>query len=142
MGNKSRTFLPLHTTPSVPLDPCQNMNSNGTESGMAERLLKTPQIAERAEVSPTTVKRWRQAGYDPPWIRLRGERGEVRYPESQFDRWVQENLNSSLADEYHRRPQDALENDTEAPTVTISAKPSSKGFSMQSGSMRTLQGDE
>ena len=76
---------------------------------MAERLLKTPQLAERAEVSPTTVKRWRQAGYGPPWIRLRGERGEIRYPESEYEKWVAENLNQSLADEYSKRPQEAPE---------------------------------
>jgi predicted DNA-binding transcriptional regulator AlpA len=76
---------------------------------MTERLLKTPDIAERSQVSPTTAKRWRQAGYGPPWIRLRGERGEIRYPESEYEKWVAENLNSSLADEYSKRPEKAPE---------------------------------
>ena len=80
---------------------------------MTERLLKTPDIAERSQVSPTTAKRWRQAGYGPPWIRLRGERGEIRYPESEYEKWVAENLNQSLADEYSKRPQEAPEEPAE-----------------------------
>tara|TARA_R100000808_G_scaffold18995_1_gene41428 strand:+ start:3179 stop:3445 length:267 start_codon:yes stop_codon:yes gene_type:complete len=79
------------------------------ECGMTDTLLKTPDIAERSQVSTTTVKRWRQAGYGPPWIRLRGERGEIRYPKSEYEKWVQENLNQSLADEYSKRPQEAPE---------------------------------
>jgi len=72
---------------------------------MSERLLKTPAMAERADVTAITAKRWRAIGYGPPWIRLRGERGEVRYPESEFEKWIKEKLNRSLADEYAKRPQ-------------------------------------
>ena len=81
---------------------------------MSERLLKTPAMAERADVTPLTAKRWRAIGYGPPWIRLLGERGEVRYPESEFEKWIQENLNQSLADEYSKRPQD--DSEQEAPS--------------------------
>ena len=90
---------------------------------MSERLLKTPEMAERSGVTPITTKRWRDAGYGPPWIRLRGERGEVRYPESEFEKWIQERLNQSLADEYSKRPQQ------EAPS-TPNATPT---FSMKDG---------
>ena len=76
---------------------------------MTERLLKTLQLAEVAKVSPTTVKRWRQAGWGPPWIRLRGERGEIRYPESKFEEWCKEDLNQSYAEELSKRPQEAPE---------------------------------
>jgi hypothetical protein len=94
---------------------------------MSERLLKTPAMAERADVTPLTAKRWRAIGYGPAWIRLRGERGEVRYPESEFEKWVQENLNSSLADEYSKRPQD--DSEQEAPS-TPKGTPT---FSMKDG---------
>ena len=86
---------------------------------MTERLLKTLQLAKKAEVSPTTVKRWRQAGYGPPWIRLRGERGEIRYPESEYEKWVAANLNRSLADEYSKRPQEAPEEPAESEIIEV-----------------------
>ena len=76
---------------------------------MSERLLKTPEMAERLGTTAITAKRWRAIGYGPPWIRLRGERGEIRYPESEYEKWVAENLNSSLADEYSKRPEKAPE---------------------------------
>jgi len=86
---------------------------------MTERLLKTPGIAERMGVSPVTVKRWRAIGWGPPWIRLRGERGEIRYPESEYEKWVAENLNRSLADEYSKRPQEAPEEPTEPEMIEV-----------------------
>jgi len=88
---------------------------------MSERLLKTPAMAERADVTAITAKRWRAIGYGPPWISLRGERGEVRYPESEFEKWVQENLNQSLADEYAKRPQQEAPSSPKA-TPTFSMK--------------------
>ena len=95
---------------------------------MSERLLKTPAMAERADVTAITAKRWRAIGYGPPWIRLRGERGEVRYPESEFEKWIKENLNQSLADEYSKRPQD--DSEQEAPS---SPKATTPTFSMKDG---------
>lgn len=83
---------------------------------MSERLLKTPAMAERADVTAITAKRWRASGYGPPWIRLRGERGEIRYPESEFEKWIKEKLNRSLADEYAKRPQDEAPSSSEATT--------------------------
>ena len=71
-----------------------------------DRLLRTKEVAKRADISPITAKKWRAKGYGPPWIRLRGERGEIRYPESEYEKWVTGNLNRSLADEYSKRPQD------------------------------------
>jgi hypothetical protein len=97
---------------------------------MSERLLKTPAMAERADVTAITAKRWRAIGYGPPWIRLRGERGEVRYPESEFEKWIKELLNRSLADEYSKRPQQ------EAPS---SPKPTPT-FSMQDGKRSVRRG--
>ena len=88
---------------------------------MSERLLKTPAMAERADVTAITAKRWRASGYGPPWIRLRGERGEIRYPESEFEKWIKEKLNRSLADEYAKRPQDEAPSSSEA-TPTFSMK--------------------
>ena len=83
------------------------------------RLLKTPEIAKKSNVSPLTVKRWRQAGYGPPWIRLRGERGEIRYPENEYEKWVAENLNQSLAEEYSKRPQEAPEEPAQVEWVEV-----------------------
>ena len=94
---------------------------------MSERLLKTPAMAERADVTAITAKRWRAIGYGPPWIRLRGERGEVRYPESEFEKWIKENLNQSLADEYSKRLQD--DSEQEAP----SSPKATPTFSMKDG---------
>jgi len=105
---------------------------------MSERLMKTPAMAERADVTAITAKRWRAIGYGPPWIRLRGERGEVRYPESEFDKWIKENLNQSLADEYSKRPQD----DSGQETPSAANSPSSAGYDTRTGRMRVLRGDE
>jgi hypothetical protein len=88
---------------------------------MTERLLKTLGIAELLDVSPVTVKRWRAIGWGPPWIRLRGERGGIRYPESEYEKWVAENSNRSLADEYAKRPQQEAPSSPKA-TPTFSMK--------------------
>jgi len=86
-----------------------------------DRLLRTKEVAERTGVSPITTKRWRAKGYGPPWIRLRGERGEIRYPESEYEKWVAGNLNRSLADEYAKRPQQEAPSSPKA-TPTFSMK--------------------
>ena len=86
---------------------------------MTERLLKTPGIAERMGVSPVTVKRWRAIGWGPPWIRLRGERGEIRYTESEYEKWVSENLNRSLAHELSKRPQEAPDEPAEPEMISV-----------------------
>lgn len=71
-----------------------------------ERLLRTSELAERLGVSAITMKRWRLAGFGPPWKRLRGPRGEIRYPESSATDWMQQDLNESYAEELSRRPQE------------------------------------
>ena len=86
-----------------------------------DRLLRTKEVAKRADISPITAKKWRAKGYGPPWIRLRGERGEIRYPESEYEKWVAGNLNRSLADEYAKRPQQETPNTPKA-TPTFSMK--------------------
>ena len=86
-----------------------------------DRLLRTKEVAKRADISPITAKKWRAKGYGPPWIRLRGERGEIRYPESEYEKWVAENSNRSLADEYAKRPQQEAPSSPKA-TPTFSMK--------------------
>jgi predicted DNA-binding transcriptional regulator AlpA len=86
-----------------------------------DRLLRTKEVAKRADISPITAKKWRAKGYGPPWIRLRGERGEIRYPESEYEKWVTGNLNRSLADEYAKRPQQEAPSSPKA-TPTFSMK--------------------
>ena len=92
-----------------------------------DRLLRTKEVAERTGVSPITTKRWRAKGYGPPWMRLKGPLGEVRYPESEFEKWMTEDLNRSLADEYAKRPQDDPQQGTPS---TPKATPT---FSMKDG---------
>ena len=74
-----------------------------------ERLLKTLEVAERMGLSPVTVKKWRGINFGPPWKRLRGPRGEIRYPESKFEEWMNEDLNQSYAEELSKRPLEAPE---------------------------------
>ena len=72
-----------------------------------DSLMKTPEMAERSGISKATAKRWRQEGFGPPWLRLKGPQGEVRYPLSKFQEWMEKRLNESLADEYSKRPPEA-----------------------------------
>ena len=84
-----------------------------------DRLLRTKEVAKRADISPITAKKWRAKGYGPPWIRLRGERGEIRYAESEYEKWVSANLNRSLADELSKRPPEAPEEPSEPEMVSV-----------------------
>lgn len=76
---------------------------------MADRLLNTVELADRMNLSPLTLKRWRVEKFGPPWKRLKGKRGEVRYPESLADKWMKEDLNQSRAEELSKIPQESPE---------------------------------
>ena len=74
----------------------QNFVPNGEESRMidqdVERLLTVGDVERLVGVSPHTLKRWRKVGYGPPYKRLRGERGEIRYPKSKLVEWMNTDL--------------------------------------------------
>jgi len=94
-----------------------------------ERLLKTNELAERLGVSDVTLKKWRLAGFGPPWKRLRGPRGEIRYLESSAVKWMKEDLNGSYAEELARRPQNAPQEAPDSPQ----SNEGSKGYDSRTG---------
>jgi hypothetical protein len=58
---------------------------------MSEIKLHTPeQVAKMLGISPNTLKYWRVTGVKkgPPFIRLNGNVGAVRYPDDMLRRWV------------------------------------------------------
>ena len=57
-----------------------------------ERLLRVPEVVSLVGVTWTTLRRWRKVGYGPPYLRLRGERGEIRYPKSKLTEWMNTDL--------------------------------------------------
>ena len=73
-----------------------------------ERLLRASELAELLDVSVITLKKWRHRGYGPAYKRLLGDRGEIRYPESLADAWMNSDLNQSYAEELSKRPQEGF----------------------------------
>lgn len=72
-----------------------------------ERLLDTREMAERLSLSTVTLKRYRERGVGPRWIRLPGgPRGAIRYPESEAVDFMHRDLTSSLAEEFARQGAD------------------------------------
>ena len=74
----------------------QNFVPNGEESRMrnqdVERLLTVGDVERLVGVSWTTLRRWRKVGYGPPYLRLQGERGAIRYPKSKLTEWMHTDL--------------------------------------------------
>lgn len=50
-------------------------------------MLSTNQVAERLNVSPLTVRRWRLVDQGPPWVKLPA--GTVRYDPDALDTWIE-----------------------------------------------------
>ena len=57
-----------------------------------ERLLTVGDVERLVGVSWTTLRRWRKIGYGPPYLRLQGERGAIRYPKSKLTEWMHTDL--------------------------------------------------
>ena len=57
-----------------------------------ERLLTVGDVERLVGVSWTTLRRWRKVGYGPPYLRLQGERGAIRYPKSKLTEWMHTDL--------------------------------------------------
>lgn len=52
-------------------------------------LMTAKQMAEYLQVSPRTLDAWRYRGGGPPWIKLRGTQGGVRYDSDELKRWLE-----------------------------------------------------
>jgi predicted DNA-binding transcriptional regulator AlpA len=55
---------------------------------MAEKMLRTAELAARLNVSVRTLEGWRYHGTGPPAVRLSPK--AVRYPEAEVERWLAE----------------------------------------------------
>jgi|TARA_B100001146_G_scaffold223388_2_gene237897 hypothetical protein len=64
-----------------------------------ERLLRPSEVAELLNVSVITLKKWRHQGYGPAYKRLLGNRGEIRYPNTQLVEFMQDGLYESYSEE-------------------------------------------
>jgi predicted site-specific integrase-resolvase len=51
--------------------------------------LTTQEVADRLQVSPRTLRQWRQIGVGPPYIKLGDSpQSECRYPEDALEAWL------------------------------------------------------
>jgi hypothetical protein len=54
-----------------------------------DKLLTTEEAADKMNLKPSTLKRWRRLGEGPPYHRLgNSDTGRVRYAEDAIQRWV------------------------------------------------------
>jgi|TARA_R110000744_G_scaffold77327_2_gene152714 predicted site-specific integrase-resolvase len=80
------------------------MNAEAKVSGVT---LTEVEIAERMQVSPYTVQKWRQDGYGPPYVRLRNN--APRYPEDLFLEWLELQSVTSVTEERIRNNKAGVE---------------------------------
>jgi len=72
-------------------------------SGTMSNLLTTDQAAERCNLSPRTLEKFRVVGGGPIFVRLRGS---VRYRLEDLDAWVADNRHRTTSDDHDpKRPQ-------------------------------------
>ena len=72
-------------------------------SESAERLLRPAEVADMLDLSTHTLKAWRHRGEGPRYKRFPGERGEIRYLNSEVVEWMRSDLHESYAAEVSRR---------------------------------------
>ena len=58
----------------------------------AVRHLTTEEAAERLAVDPSTLRKWRQLGTGPAYIKAEGHVGTVRYREKDLGAWEESHL--------------------------------------------------
>jgi len=68
-------------------------------------LMTSDEVAEYLKVQPQTLRRWRQLGIGPLYIRVgSGSRSPVRYEREEVERWLKENtFQDTLEEEYGDR---------------------------------------
>ena len=57
-------------------------------------MLKPKSIAEKIGVTTQTLMSWRKKGTGPKWVKL--SRYIIRYPEADFNSWLENEQNKSL----------------------------------------------
>lgn len=65
----------------------------------ASILLSSAHAAERLNLRPQSLRRWRLVGCGPPYIRLGGPQGRVAYRVSDIERWLDERQFTSTSAE-------------------------------------------
>ena len=83
------------------------MASSPSES--VERLLRPSKVAEMLGISTNTLRMWRHRddNFGPRYKRFPGERGEIRYPNSEVLEFMRSDLHESYTAEVSRRIPDA-----------------------------------
>ena len=64
---------------------------------MTTALLKIAEVCELLKVSTWTLASWRKDKFGPKWLRLKGN--DVRYPQRDLEKWIDERTVSSIAEE-------------------------------------------
>jgi len=62
-------------------------------------LMTPPEVRARLRVSDSTLHRWRHDGIGPPWMRLGGDLGAVRYEREGFEKWFEAQRRQPVAAE-------------------------------------------
>ena len=62
------------------------------------KLLTTSQVAEKLQLSDSTLEDWRWKRLGPPFLRI--SRGCVRYDEDALEAWIQERMVYELPHSY------------------------------------------
>lgn len=79
----------------------------------ASRLLTPLEISRQLGLTPKTLSQWRWRRIGPPFVKLPGRNGVVRYPEDRFLTWLVEELHperaSKTVDELKRTTRSAHE---------------------------------
>ncbi|MDD9376537.1 helix-turn-helix domain-containing protein [Streptomyces sp. ZAF1911] len=69
----------------------------------SDALLTSAEVADRLGVSEKTLGNWRTRRYGPPFIRLSGAFGPVRYRPADVDAWEERRLTDPEAPKVLRR---------------------------------------
>lgn len=80
-----KTATRTETRPSAPYSG----NNRDRAAGLiVEPLLDERQLADILNVSHRTPQHWRQSGKGPPYVKLDGEKGPVRYVPAEVNAWL------------------------------------------------------
>lgn len=62
-------------------------------------LLSSSEAAQRLNLRPQSLRRWRLVGCGPPYIRLGGPQGRVAYRVSDIEKWLDDRCFTSTSSE-------------------------------------------